>query len=760
MISSLPYPLHKLLGQFPLWPLLAGILGGAAYADLRGFAGLYAILATAVLIAVLWRKSGVRILLAGFCLGLLTHGITVEKQRAVSHLVETKSLICEMTLEAVVIDTGSKQTGPYLAKVTASDSVPIGARILVSFPARISARLVHGNVIRVTGLLENIEPVRNPHGFDRRRWLHRQGANAVFIPCRQPEIIGTSRAHAPVRLMARWREKIRTNITAGLHTDGKEATLIRAVFLGERPPRTSALIKDFRESGTLHVFAVSGLHVGLVGAIIAAVLWFLRLPRWVMISGVILGMAMYAGVTGMRPPAVRAVIMATVFLSGFLVQRKPSLVNSLAASAVIVILLDGHQLFTPGFQLSYGVLLSIALVAGFWTKILKPLAETDPFLPRALLTPMQEFWLERRQWLSGSLAVSIAAWMGSAPLMWVHFGIITPISIIAGIPLVLLVFCILALAMLSLALGSAWPPGAEAVNSLNARLARMTYSAAATFADIPWSHHYRRPVDDGKTRIIVFDLPYGGGAHWIDTGGGILLDCGRTDAFQRHVMPSLAALRATPDSLIVSHADSKHSGAMSRCLGFYPVKQALIPMRGLRSPSYRTFLDEAERASCSLVVPRLGQRFELEPGVYLEILHAPAELDGKGRADDFGLVLMLHCHGWRIMFTGDAGYETEANMLESGMDLRADVIVMGRNRNDFTGSLEFYQSVKPKAIISTNADFPERERISESWLKNIRSVNAHVFDQQLYGAVTITLDTDSLTLTPTISSRQPLTLHR
>ncbi len=712
------------------------------------------VLLISLALSVIVRKHCVYMFAAGLMLGHVSHGVSIERQLASLQQAGVRNA----TIRGIVIDTGKAESGPYLIKIIEANNLSPGSRVLLSQPRHHAEILKYGDIITTNGRHEKISAARNPYGFDRSEWLHRQGANLIFVPSDKPELLGVSWQHTPVRTMAKWRQYIRSVITAGMAPESKQAQLIRAVVLGERPPRTSAMIQDFRESGTLHVFAVSGLHVGMVGVIIGAALWFFRLPRWAMILGTILGMAAYAGVTGMNAPAVRAVIMATVFLSGFLVQRKPALVNSLAASAIIVLLFDGHQLFTPGFQLSYGVLLAIALATGMWTRVLKPLGEIDPFFPRPLLNSKQEFFLEKRRWLRGSLAVSMAAWMGSAPLMWLHFGIVTPIAIIAGIPLMLIVFLILALAMLSVAVGSLWQPAGEAVNGLNSHFATATYSLASAFADIPGGHHYQNPHNDEKHRVIVFDLPYGGGAQFLDVGGGILLDCGRDDTFRRHVMPTLSALRARPDSLIISHADSKHSGAMTQCLEFYDVKQALIPRRDLRSPSYKEFLKNAHSHDCRLITPESGQLFQIEPNVFLETLHAPIELDGYSRADDTGLVLRLHCHGWRILFTGDAGYATEDHLLSSGIDLRADVIVMGRNRDDFTGSQSFLQAVQPRVIISTNAAFPRMESIPETWKKHLKYNNILLFDQNLTGAVTIAMDKRSMTLTPTLQGVRPLTL--
>lgn len=761
---SIPKPLSRLLATFPLWSLLSGLLAGIWLADFTGSGAWLAVAAAAILLALAWRRQAIVLLALGLIAGSGMHGLQTGRQMAWIEAAQGGQLPTECTLRGTIIDTGPQQDGPYLLRVSELQPPPApalridGLRVLLTRSWHSRDTLRHGDIISISGQLQGTQPMRNPHGFDRQRWLHRLGVNLSLSPREPVTVLGVNPLCYPVRIMASWRMSLREKMTAGLDPDSREAQLIRAVVLGERPPRPSAMIDDFRNSGTLHVFAVSGLHVGMVGTIIGGLLWLLRAPRWLMISGIILGMAAYAGITGLRPPSVRAVIMASVLLAGFLIRRQPSLVNSLAASAIVVLLWDGHQLFTPGFQLSYGVLLALALASAYWMRVLRPMAAIDPFMPRQLLTTWQERILGWRKWLRNSLSVSLAAWMGSAPLMWIHFGIITPISILAGIPLMLLVFAILAMAMISIPVTSLWEPAGKTLNRVSAMVAKTTYTTAAAFAQVPGGHWYQHPHRPAKGRIIVFDIPYGGAANFIDIGGGILLDSGRGDHFQHHVLPTLTSLQASPDSLVVSHADAKHSGGMSQCLAHFQPRQALIPRTDLLSKSFREFVARSTQMDCRLVIPRSGQIFPVEPGVCLEILHAPVELAGDGRADDTGLVVRLHWHGWKILFTGDAGYITETRLLDSGLNLSADVIITGRNRDDFTGREGFYRAVSPRAIISSNARFPEGERIPGAWFAMTRSLGITTFDQQQTGAVTLTLDGDKLILTPTLDAVAPLVI--
>ena len=112
----------------------------------------------------------------------------------------------------------------------------------------------------------------------------------------------------------------------------------------------------------------------------------------------------YALVTGLKPPAMRAALMGTIFLAGFAVRRDPVLSNALLASLPLVLLGDSFQWKQPGFQLSYLVVASIIVFAPLGHRLLRPVLKGDPFLPRSLYTRWQEIGLLVRQRV-GTLAV-------------------------------------------------------------------------------------------------------------------------------------------------------------------------------------------------------------------------------------------------------------------------------------------------------------------------------------------------------------------
>ena len=162
--------------------------------------------------------------------------------------------------------------------------------------------------------------------------------------------------------------------------------------------------------------------------------------RWSVLLPLIFG---YSWITGNSAPAVRSAWMAAVFLGAFVFRRRPDLLNALGAVLLAAMLWDGRLLFQPGVQLSYGVVAAIAVGTAWAAKTFAWMAVPELYLPTQLMSRWQTFWLRLRQKTAQSLSVSLAAGVGSAPLTAFHFGLVTPVSVLAGLVLVPLVFVLL-----------------------------------------------------------------------------------------------------------------------------------------------------------------------------------------------------------------------------------------------------------------------------------------------------------------------------
>jgi len=589
---------------------------------------------------------------------------------------------------------------------------------------------VEGAVVSASGRFVLPEGPRNPGEFDERIWATRQGIAAEFSASPGS---GEIRIGPWAAWGAKWRQAFRASVTAGLAEDSRAASVIRAVVIGDYPKNDDALIGAFRNSGTLHVFSVSGLHVAMVGFLGWGALRWLRVPRRLAVPGLLVLMFGYAWLTGSSPPAMRSAWMAAVFLGAFALRRRPDLLNALGAVLLVVVLWDGRLLWQPGVQLSYGVVAAIAVGATVFSRLFGRFAGHDPYLPRVLLTTRQECGLWFRRKIAGDAGASCAAWLGSTPLTWWHFGLVTPVSVVASLVLVPFVFLLLATALSSAALHPFAPAAAIQINRANGGIASATAWLAERFSAVPGGNV--RVARTTVPRLVVYDLDHGAGAACFAGGNGaVLLDVGDRPGFRRRVLSSLRTLGIEPDSAVLSHPDGGHVGAGAEVIEAFPIRQVLLPVERARSKGYQSWIN-AE--GLRKIPARPGERLPMPDGAELEVLFAPDPTAWDAMADDRVAIYRLHWRGRQILFVSDAGWKTERQMLDSGIDLRADVLVAGHHRRDLSLDDAFVAAVSPRAIIASNAPFPPEEWLDSSKVARWRERGIAVFDQREAGGVTI-----------------------
>lgn len=622
----------------------------------------------------------------------------------------------------------------WVAPAELLDGVKTGANVWWEGRGKVP---VAGAVVAARGNFGALPEPRNPGEFDRAAWLRGQGVAAVFRGGWQE---GKTATGWWATLGARLRHGFRNRVTAGLPEDSQEADVIRAVVIGEHPADADALIGAFRKSGTLHVFSVSGLHVTMVGLIGWILLSWAGLSRRWSVLALMPLMFGYAWITGFNAPAARSAWMAAVFLGAFVFRRRPDLLNALGAVLLVAMLWDGRQLFQAGFQLSYGVVAVIAAGAAWASKLFAWMAVPELYLPVRQMNRWQTFWLGLRRRVAQSLSVSLAAGLGSAPLTAFHFGLVTPVSVLASVVLVPLVFILLSAALSGVALSFVAPPVSRAVNRLNGCVANLCVMAAEGFSSIPGGHF--RMGGETRPMLLVYDLEHGEGAACFSagSGGAVLIDCGGRRGFEYLVAPSLQKLGIEPDSVVLSHPDGGHLGGGAAVMEALPIRQALIPVTLSRSPAFRSWVDDGPKAGIRLIPAAAGESLAFPDRAFLEILHAPDALAVNSLADERVAVFRLHWRGWRLLFTSDAGMGAELKLLDAEVDVSADVIIAGRNRSDLALCDPFLDAVNPQAIIASNGAFPISERLNQSTVAYWRSRGIQVIDQARSGGVTLRVD--------------------
>jgi len=629
-------------------------------------------------------------------------------------------------------------TGPFL---------PMKARIKVRLPD--GYLLSTPGFYEITGLLSLPKPPMNPGQFDpvtyglRMGWVALLQAQSLTLLHEESPAI---RFHL-MYMAENCRQWITRQLSLGLENAGDHAAVILAMALGASDAAGDDIEDAFRDSGTLHVFAVSGLHVVMLATIASWLLRFIGARKQAVV--IILLVFVYAFITGWRPSAARAAFMSAIILLAPLLNRKSRLVNSLGAAAILLLLLDSHQLFMPGFQLSFGVLLAIALMASWLMNWTAPWYQLDSFLPPLLATRSQRLGLWARKGGTSLLCVSAAAWVGSLPLTLGHFQTITPVAVIANILLVPASGLCLILSCTSLVLAlfqQSW--AVILVNQANAGLAKLMVMMAGGFADLPMANHTLDLRFQGKPAPVemrVFHITGGGGASYLRGGDTRwLLDTGNVRAWRQVVRPFLRHEGINHlDGILLSHSDIAHVGATSWVIEAQHVPRIhtsrLEPWH--YDPPFASMkkLDDLWQPDGKLWRRhRIDDILTLSSGpdmpVTAHILH-PGGADLHEKADDRGLVVMIHIGPFRVLCLNDAGFVTEKRLLERRASLRCDILIRHQHRADVSGLTELLFAAQPQAVISSNDSYRIEELLPPRIRQHCETYHIPLFDLEATGSV-------------------------
>ena len=750
--------LNRTLAKVPLLGPVVGCLAGIGAAEL-GWSGAWIAVLGLLLGWALWRRQPALLVVvasgAAFW-GLHQWRLTkLERAAAYADAHRWTDVVVDGTVLSLRDQRRSRLEGVMRLSRHPANSPDLAGALVLARGLPGDSR--PGDQIRLRGRLRLPSLVRNPGEFDRRRWMRRRGLAAELQVRRVERIDAPALSLSLQRGAWELRQELGARIVIGLPVESVPASLIRGVVLGDRSGGGETWAA-FRESGTMHVFAVSGLHVGLVGFLAWGLVRLFRVPRTIGIWIVLLTIWHYAFITGLRPPALRASLMASLFLVAFLAKRRPAMANSLLASVIPVLLLDSFQIAQAGFQLSYLVVGTIILATPFFLRLARPLVEGDPYLPTVLYNRRQRCSCKLREKMVGLFGVSLAAWLGSLPLIAFHFDLVTPSAVLTSMLLIPVVFLILVLAFLGVALGLLAEPLEAQVNHWNAHLADFSYWVARSVSAAPGSHFELRGSDRWWEGVEVFDLWNGDEAIYCGAGGGVLIDAGGRSEFGRVVGPALRQSGAPVASLVLTHPDAGHVGGMLPLLESHQPRQILLPVEEAPSPGFRELRRRAAEKGIRLVLAENGKRYPLGEGAELEVLRVPPP--GRGRADDRGMVLRLHWRGWRILITGDAGFATEQELLASGTELASDVWVMGRHGSDFTGTIAFLQAVQPRVLIASEEHFPVSQRIPSWWADAVRHQGVELWRQGETGAVAVRIGEQELELRSFLQPKRKRILRR
>src|SRR5262245_10180046 len=601
-----------------------------------------------------------------------------------------------------------------------------------------------GDELKLFGIAEPIGPPRNPGEFDMRAYLARHDVRRMLF-ARYPEdgtLLRHGGGNSVLRAAQASRAWMQNALCSGLDDSPEVKSFISGIVLGIRHETPEDIEEPFQQTGTIHLFAVAGLHVGIVAALLWVLAAIVRLPRKRAAAFIIPSLFFYAAVTGLHIPALRAAVMASILVGSYFFERRVFLPNSLAAAAFFILCWNTNELFSTGFQLSFAVVGAIVLFADPFFRIFQRRAAPDPFLPQSLVSGPRRWMHSSYDWLCGGASVSLAAWIGSLPLILWYFHLVTPISLLANLVVVPIAFFVLAIALLSLMATPLLPCVALIFNNANWTLVTLVIGIVHLFAQIPGGHFYVGEPNWGSpisAKMTVLDVGAGSAVHIRVNHHDWLIDCGGERSYERVVREYLhwaGVNRLT--GLVLTHGDSQHIGGVAQLLSDFPRVHVIdnsAPDRSLIHRRLSRMVSGLEGRGGKPADLAAGDNFHLSRDAIAHVLFPFRGFTGR-RADDQALVIRLPiAPGTSILFLSDNGAETERALLSNLSDLQSEILVKGQHHSGISGSAPFLDAVRPRLIIATSSEFPEHERISEQWAEQLRARGIKLFRQDETGAV-------------------------
>lgn len=589
----------------------------------------------------------------------------------------------------------------------------------------------------------------NPGGLDYERWLFRQDIVATGYVRESAQNRRVAEAGwSPLALRQSLRERIAARAGAS-----PARGVLNALLIGDRGGLGESEWQLFRATGTSHLVAISGLHIGLVALLawtLVSALWRHagKLPLWLPAPvagawGALLAAAGYAMLAGFSVPTQRALVMTAVFSLAVILRRNSRPLDGVALALLLVLLIDPRAPLAAGFWLSFTAVGVILLLIGRYPQ-----------------------WRGWRMWIAIQLGLFVALlpllvlWdLPAAPLAplvnllvvpWFSFVIVPGVLLTAlllllaapgaGLLLQLLLQCItLTLEVLQIAAGqgelialspvSWWLALPAAAGALLLLLARRWYwrvAGAPLLLLLTW----QQSAAVGHLAVSVLDVGQGQSLVVETRGHTLVYDLGPQypggfNTAAAVVIPWLRSRgRDHVDMLVLSHDDNDHTGGAVRF-----VEQVRVDaiVTGQQMPRFGF-----SSSRCHDAAPWRWDGVSLR---FLKTTLAP-------RSDnDASCILLLEHAGGRVLISGDVTARVESALLgEYGELLRADLATMPHHGSRTSSSPAFIRGVNARQVIVSAGWKSRYGHPQEEILQRWRESGAAIDNTAESGAIRIAWD--------------------
>ncbi len=567
----------------------------------------------------------------------------------------------------------------------------------------------------------------NPAGFDYEKWLFSERIIATAYIRKNKD--NSSRLNHRLAELDRPAviDRMRIRIAAQIKNslpDSAFRGIITALATGDRRAISSQQWTVLQTTGTSHLMAISGLHVGLVAGIAFFLfrLLFAAVPQLPLLfpshkAAAVMAMlcaAFYSLMAGFSLPTQRALLMLTVLLVAIILQRRVQALNVLSLSLLLVLIIDPISILSAGFWLSFAAVAMIMYIL--------------------LLRSHKDGWTESGMFKAVNMQWKLSLMMAPATLLFFQqIPVSGPVANLVAIPVVaFLIVPLVLLASLSFLLF-----GGSFVEQTLFRLADIVLqllwslleSLAMTTEVLPFSvehsatalagiiftvlvlmlpaglklrklalvgllafifpiHTERTELHEGEFRMVLLDVGQGLSAIIMTGHHALVFDTGarfskRFNAGDAVVLPVLKSLSISSlDTLIVSHGDNDHSGGAAKVLAGLEVRQVIT----------NEMISGTETIPC-----RAGMQWQWE-GVLFRLLHPDNE--GMTTGNNASCVLHVQSSFGSILLPADIEKKAEREIISRYPDaLRSDILVAGHHGSNTSSSDDFINAVSPELVL-------------------------------------------------------------
>ncbi len=605
----------------------------------------------------------------------------------------------------------------------------------------------------------------NPGGFDYKRWLLMANIGATGYVKTYPEPVLL--AESSVLNISSLRQHIAKKFDQILPGSDYKS-LVKALALGIRSDISDEQWQVFRKTGTVHLLAISGLHIGLISGLVFFLIIKLAVhnpffsPQKLAAIGTIIIALFYAALAGFSVPTQRALVMLIVAMSAIILQRNVSVINTLSLALLIIVVLDPLAVLSAGLWLSFmAVCLIVYSLSCRLGRLNHYLSACKIHIVTALgLSPLIMFYFQQFSIiapLANFIAVPIVS-LFLVPLCFMAV-ILLLVSIELAVPVVLLIneilqqlyFVLTAMADYSFSAMSTHQPSFYAI--ILAIVAVLLFISPkgvparhlSVFLILPLLFSPRLKPDLGEVHFTLLDVGQGLAAV-IETNKHVLLfDTGAKYSEQSNmgssvVIPFLQYKGIEYiDSLLISHGDNDHIGGAKAILQHYKVGSVLS--------SVPESLAAYQAIQCVA-----GQSWQWDQ-VGFKVL-SPAK-NAQMSENNQSCVLKISTKHQSLLLTGDIEQQAEEWLLKHAKpELHSNLLIAPHHGSRTSSSFAFLNQVSPQLVLipagyKNRFDFPHQAVLDRYLLLNIPWLNTAE-----HGAITVETQNNHLQVKKTSTERR------